>query len=153
MPEYYPPETARARSADGTWQDGNVCIGCGEDNPIGLHLAFDWEGDWMVAAFTPRPEHQGWKGYAHGGILSLVLDEAMAQSVNRSGHIVPTAGMQVRFRRPAPVGRPLTVRATRPEGRRVLTVRAELRDAEGALIAEATGRFLAGTGVKMEQQR
>jgi acyl-coenzyme A thioesterase PaaI-like protein len=128
--------------ASAAWRDGNVCIGCGADNPHGLHLEFAWDGDVMVSAWTPRPEHQGWQGFAHGGMLSLVLDEVMAQAVNRSGVLAPTAEMTVRFRRPAPIGGPLRLTATRPDGRRLLTCRAEARDADGALIAEATGKFL-----------
>lgn len=138
-----PTEQGRVQSADGRWRDGAVCVGCGADNPQGLHLEFAWDGDLMTTTWTPRPEHQGWEDTVHGGMVGLVLDEVMAQSVNRSGHLVPTAEMTVRFRRPAPVGQPLRATATRPEGRRLLTVRAEMRDAEGRLIAEATGKFLA----------
>lgn len=126
------------------WRDGNVCIGCGEANPQGLRLEFAWDGDVMTSTWVPRPEHQGWEGFAHGGMVALVLDEVMAQAVNRSGVRAPTAGMTVRFRRPAPIGEPLRLTATRPEGRRLLTCRAEARDANGALIAEATGKFLPG---------
>jgi acyl-coenzyme A thioesterase PaaI-like protein len=75
-------------------------------------------------------------------MIGLVLDEVMAQAVNRSGMRAPTAEMTVRFRRPAPIGEALRVTATRPEGRRLLICRAEVRDTAGALIAEATGKFL-----------
>jgi len=135
----------RARSADGTFEDGNVCIGCGSDNPQGLRLEFAWDGDLMTTTWQPRPEHQGWNGFVHGGMLGLVLDEVMAQSVNRSGYIIPTAEMTVRFRRPAPFDRPLRATATRPEGRRLLTVRGEIRDMDGVLIAEGAAKFLPGS--------
>jgi acyl-coenzyme A thioesterase PaaI-like protein len=75
-------------------------------------------------------------------MLALVLDEVMAHSVNRSGYLTPTAELTVRFRKPALIGRPLRLTATRPEGRRLLVVRAEARDEEGNLIAEATAKFL-----------
>lgn len=127
---------------DGAWRDGGVCIGCGKDNPIGLRLEFVWEGDLMVTTYTPRPEHQGWAGHVHGGMLALVLDEVMAQAVNRSGYLTPTVEITARFRHPALIGQPLRLTATRPEGRRLLISRAEARDSEGRLIAEATGKFL-----------
>lgn len=119
-----------------------MCIGCGSHNPIGLHLQFHWEGDVIVTTWTPAPEHQGWAGHAHGGMLTLVLDETMAHAVNRSGYLTPTAEMTVRFRHPALIEEPLRITATRPEGTRLLTCRAEARDAGGRLIAEATGKFL-----------
>lgn len=124
------------------WRDDGKCIGCGANNPIGLRLQFHWEGDVIVTEWIPRPEHQGWEGFAHGGMITLVLDETMAHAVYRSGYLTPTAEASVRFRRPAPIGEPLRVTATRPEGTRLLTSRAEARSADGALIAEATGKFL-----------
>jgi acyl-coenzyme A thioesterase PaaI-like protein len=75
-------------------------------------------------------------------MLSLVLEEEIAHAEKRSRVHAPTEEMTVRFRRPAPIGGPLRLTATRPEGRRLLTCRAEARDADGALIAEATGKFL-----------
>lgn len=124
------------------WRDDGRCFACGKANPRGLKLEFWWEGDLMVSRWTPPPDYQGWEGHAHGGMLALVLDEVMAHSVNRSGYLSPTAELTVRFRKPAIIGRPLRLAATRPEGRRLLTVRAEARDEEGNLIAEATAKFL-----------
>jgi uncharacterized protein (TIGR00369 family) len=147
-----PRKKKLVQSPDGQWEDGNVCIGCGDDNPQGLHLEFAWDGDLMTTTWQPRPEHQGWKGYVHGGMLGVVLDEVMAQSVNRSGYLVPTAEMTVRFRRPAPADAPLRATATRPHGRRLITVQGEIRDMEGNLIAEATAKFLPGTGLPEESR-
>jgi acyl-coenzyme A thioesterase PaaI-like protein len=124
------------------FRDGGVCFGCGKGNPRGLQLEFRWEGDLMVSDWTPAPEHQGWEGHAHGGMVALVLDEVMAQCVNRCGYLTPTAEISVRFRKPALVGEPLRLTATKPAGRRLLTVRAEARDRVGTLMAEATAKFL-----------
>jgi hypothetical protein len=43
---------------------------------IGLHLRFytDDEGR-CIARFRPKPEHQGFPGQLHGGIVSTLLDE------------------------------------------------------------------------------
>ncbi|HEY3268016.1 MAG TPA: PaaI family thioesterase [Armatimonadota bacterium] len=135
------------------WRDDGVCIACGRNNPIGLRLTFEWEGDLMVSTYAPRPEHQGWAGYVHGGMLALVLDEVMAHAVNRSGYLTPTADLQVRFRRPHPCSEPLRLTATRPQGRRLLVCRAEARDEEGRLVAEATGKFLPYARVPEERTR
>jgi len=45
------------------------------ENPIGLHLAFytDHEGR-CAARFRPKPEHQGFPGQLHGGLISTLLD-------------------------------------------------------------------------------
>jgi acyl-coenzyme A thioesterase PaaI-like protein len=48
------------------------------DNPIGPHLAFytDDEGR-CIARFRPGPEHQGYPGHLHGGIVSTLLSSTM----------------------------------------------------------------------------
>jgi acyl-coenzyme A thioesterase PaaI-like protein len=53
-----------------------MCFVCGIDNPIGLHLAFYTDDDGRcIAHFHPKPEHQGYPGQLHGGIISALLDE------------------------------------------------------------------------------
>ena len=46
------------------------CFVCGAHNPHGLHLRFRREGDEVHADFTPQPQHAGFRGIVHGGILS-----------------------------------------------------------------------------------
>ena len=48
---------------------------CGIDNALGPHLHFytDDEGR-CVARFRPEPEHQGYPGHLHGGIIPTLLD-------------------------------------------------------------------------------
>ncbi|HOC31971.1 MAG: PaaI family thioesterase [Armatimonadetes bacterium] len=123
-------------------KDLRVCIGCGTDNPRGLHLQFEWQGDVLVSHWTPGAEYQGWAGVVHGGMLGLVLDEMMGQIVYRCGHLSPTAELTVRYRQPVPIQKPLTLLGFKPEGRRILLCRAEIRNEAGDLMAEAVGKFL-----------
>jgi acyl-coenzyme A thioesterase PaaI-like protein len=62
--------------------NSRMCFVCGIDNPIGLHLKFytDDEGR-CVARFQPKPEHQGYPGQLHGGLISSLLDEPTQISV------------------------------------------------------------------------
>ena len=56
--------------------NSSMCFLCGVNNPIGLKLKFYTDGeDRCIARFRPRPEHQGYPGYLHGGINSALLDE------------------------------------------------------------------------------
>ena len=53
----------------------NFCFGCGADNPDGLHLKSEWEGDIAVARWTPWPSHAaGPKHILNGGIIATLLD-------------------------------------------------------------------------------
>jgi hypothetical protein len=60
------------------------CYACGDLNPLGLHMHFRMEGEWAVAPFVARREHQGYPGFVHGGIVSTLLDEAAWATCGRS---------------------------------------------------------------------
>ena len=67
--------TAQAGSIMEKQPNSRMCFVCGVDNPIGLHLHphTDDEGR-CVARFRPKPEHQGYPGHLHGGLISTPLD-------------------------------------------------------------------------------
>jgi acyl-coenzyme A thioesterase PaaI-like protein len=57
-----------------------MCFLCGIDNPIGLHLKFYTDNERRcIARFQPKPEHQGYPGQLHGGIISMLLTGAMGR--------------------------------------------------------------------------
>ncbi len=89
----------------------NMCFACGTENPIGLKLDFHFEGEEYVTHFTVKPEHQGWAGRAHGGLLATVLDEVMTRILWEKHLTTVTGRLEVRYRAPVPVGATLTVRA------------------------------------------
>ena len=120
------------------------CFGCGRHNPIGLHLAFERDGEGGVAtSYTPRPEDQGFPGIMHGGLLSLLLDEAMGWAMYADEVFAVTARMETRFRKQVVLTAPLNVRARiqRQRGRRI-EVEATLTDSAGAVLVESSALFL-----------
>jgi len=123
--------------------DGN-CFACGVDNPIGLHLRFEPDGDDAVRARVRVPrQFQGWRGILHGGIVMTLLDEAMAHAAARTGAAGMTASVNVRFRKPSPVDAPLELRGRVVERRRnVLSVESSIVDADGTVLCEANGKFV-----------
>lgn len=85
------------------------CFACGPDNPIGLGLQFQEIEETYVTTFTPGPQHQGYDGIVHGGIVSTLLDEAMARYIYSKGIKAVTARLEIRYRQPTPVGQELTI--------------------------------------------
>ena len=91
------------------------CFGCGPANPDGLRLKSYPDGDEVVAEFTPWPAHDNGLGYLNGGIIATVLDCHSAAVVTHEafgrgwpplpGAALPyvTAGLDVRYLRPAPL--------------------------------------------------
>lgn len=120
------------------------CFVCGEHNPPGLNLRFHTDGTVVHARFTPRPEHIGFQGVTHGGVLATVLDEIMVWACGvGTGRFAFCAEMTVRFHQPAPPGAELTVTAELVANRRdkVFEARAGLINGAGELVAEATGKY------------
>jgi uncharacterized protein (TIGR00369 family) len=124
-------------------QNDGMCFACGPRNPIGLKLQFNFEDGRYVARFTPRQEHQGYDSMMHGGLISTLLDEAMAKLVYEKGNMAVTGELHVRFKKPACVGEELAVYGwITSDARRVIDCAAEIRNAKGEIVAEATGRMV-----------
>ena len=119
------------------------CFGCGRHNPIGLHLTFERDGDDVLTRYAPREEDQGFPDLMHGGILGLILDEAMGWAMYADRVFAVTAKMETRYRKPAGLDATLTARAriTRQRGRRI-EVEATITDEVGDCVAESSGLFL-----------
>ena len=123
------------------------CFACGTDNPIGLHLRFRRHDGGARAEFRPRPEHQGWDGILHGGIVMTLLDETLAYAAMFAVGPAVTAEIHARMRKPAPIAQLYTLFGTVQRVRLgLVNVRATIVDAAGQLIAEADGKFMAVPG-------
>jgi acyl-coenzyme A thioesterase PaaI-like protein len=123
------------------------CLVCGRANPKGLHLHLhvDESSGAVHTSFTPAPEHIGFEGIIHGGILATVLDEAMVWAATWSGRRFCVCGeMTIRFRKAAEVGKPIMVKASVETGRgRMIQTAGEIREAGGELMVTASGKYLA----------
>lgn len=93
--------------------------------------------------FRLSEDYQGGGGYLHGGIIALVLDEAMGKLSRFSGAKAPTAELQVEYKRPIRAGQEIFVEAYEIErSGRDLYRAAEIRDAGGTVLARGRGRFV-----------
>jgi acyl-coenzyme A thioesterase PaaI-like protein len=118
------------------------CMGCGPENPAGIGMRMTRDGDRVRGSVTLDRRHQGAPGYAHGGAVSTILDDALGMLLLVLRRPAVTARLEVDFRRPAYIGRPFDVEAWVDEvdGRK-LWMRAEMREA-GEVIAAARSLFL-----------
>ncbi len=120
-----------------------MCFGCGKDNPIGLALDFQCRNGVARAVFCARDEHQGYPGRVHGGLVCALLDEAMAYALQAVGCEGYTARLEVRFRAPVPLHRPVTVEAEagRRKGR-MAEITARILGEDEQELATAVGRYI-----------
>lgn len=121
-----------------------VCFACGDRNHHGLHMRFERAEDGVRCRYTPREADQGFPGTMHGGIISTLMDEAMAWALwSHARALGVTAKMETRYRRPVPSEAPLVVQArvAASRGRRY-ELAASIEDVEGNVLVEATALFL-----------
>jgi acyl-coenzyme A thioesterase PaaI-like protein len=118
------------------------CLGCGDENPLGLRLRMRPRGDGVTGQVTFRSEHEGAPGFAHGGAVATALDDAFGMMLVKLGAPAVTARLEVDYRRPVFIGRPYTVRAEceRKEGRK-LWLEACLLEG-GIVVAAARSLFV-----------
>lgn len=113
------------------------CFACGTLNTHGLQLELHAASDRCWVELTLADRFEGWEGVAHGGIVCTLLDEVMAWAVVDHDIWGVTARMNVDFRKPVPIGRPI-----RAEGR-VTGVRRRIVNTEGVVLDPSDGTILA----------
>ena len=138
------PELARTIDERANW-----CFGCGTENPQGLHLKFTVGHDETLGATaTATVEltrfHEGPPGHIHGGVIAVLMDEAMSKMNSPLNVLAMTRHMEVDYLRPCPLGVPLRLVSfnLRREGRKLFH-QAELSHPDGTLLARGKGVFLA----------
>jgi acyl-coenzyme A thioesterase PaaI-like protein len=96
----------------------------------------------LVARVWFGPGSEGPPGYAHGGSVASVLDEAMGAAAWMAGHFSVAARLIVDFREMVPVGLEgmIDTRIATVDGRKV-TVRSRLLDGD-RVLAEGEALFV-----------
>jgi uncharacterized protein (TIGR00369 family) len=126
-------------------QPSNRCFGCGGANVAGMKLPFelDLDAHRTRGRFVLGPNYAGGAGFAHGGIIAVVLDEAMGKLSKLTGERAVTAEMSIEYRKPVPVDQEIFAEGWQEDARERNRFRvAEIRDAQGHLLARGKGRFV-----------
>jgi len=121
------------------------CFVCGENNPAGLHLSFDidQEKQTLKTTFVANSTFQGWDGIVHGGIISTLLDEAMAKLVYELGYEAVTVSLEIKFKKPAPILETLFIHGEITEvSRRLIKANARVTKEDGTILAVGTSTFI-----------
>ena len=124
--------------------DGH-CFGCGPLNMDGLRLSFAPGPEGSVADYVVPDRFQSWAGMTHGGIMALMLDEAVGWAAWHAGHPGVTGRLQVSYRRPLKLGEAVRIVGKVENIRRTLiyvSAFIESRD-DHSRVADATATVMA----------
>lgn len=124
---------------------GNGCFGCGGANDSGMKLTFEQDNGRrkIVGRFVLGPKYQGGGGMAHGGIIAVLLDEAMGKVCRFREARAVTAQLTVDYLKPIDVEQEILVEAFEEQqsGRNLFQV-GEIRNAAGEVLARGKARFV-----------
>lgn len=113
---------------------GNVCFGCGIDNPQGLQIKSYWEGDEAVCIWHSKEHYHGWASLLNGGVMATLVDchcmcTAMAHAYKIEGRTLDsephykyaTGTLTIKYLKPTSNDHPVELRATVKEvkGRKI----------------------------------
>ena len=118
------------------------CLGCGPENPASMGLRMHVVGERVRGRVRFDRRQEGAPGFAHGGAVATVLDDALGTVLILVRRPAVTARLEVDYRAPAFLDRDLDVEAwcDRADGRK-LHLEGELRDGE-TLVARARALFV-----------
>lgn len=123
----------------------NKCFGCGGDNSGGMQLTFEQDNvnRKIVGRFVLGERYQGGAGFAHGGIIAVLLDEAMGKVCRFREVRAVTAELSVEYLKPVAVDKAIVVegRETEMNGRN-LFMSGEIRNESGDVLARGKARFV-----------
>lgn len=91
-----------------------MCLICGLENPVGLHLhIYETEPGVVETRYTAPDHFQGYPGVLHGGIVAALIDELGGRAHMGSDPLNPrfmfTAKLEVKYRKNVPIGKPLKI--------------------------------------------
>lgn len=127
-----------------------ICYGCGHNNPHGLHIRTQWDGEYGIFCFTPENYHTAFPGVVYGGLIASLFDchcigtaiAAAYDAEDRQPGTDPaimyvTANLNVTFIRPTPMDGELMLKARIDEARGRKTIVSSTLTAGGMECANA----------------
>ncbi len=132
----HPPHADREKQPN-----SRMCFVCGLQNEAGLHVKFYTETPGNVRVdWTATEKYQGYPGHLHGGIAAALLDEVAGRTVlgATTFRFFVTMKMELRYRKPVPIGVPLVIRGKLVKDRgRIAETRAAIHLPDGSVAVEA----------------
>src|SRR5512139_3500399 len=79
----------------------------GRCNPLAAPMEMRWEDPLAIGEVAFGTAYEGPQGCVHGGVIGAAFDQVLNVANLMSGNAGPTARLQMRYRKPTPLHRPL----------------------------------------------
>ena len=138
-------EEAQARLDAGRFRHHPHCVVCWDRHPFGLQVEYKVIRPHAVEGlFSCGKSYEGFEGIVHGGIVSSLLDGAMASCMLAMGLEACTVELRVRYRGPVVTGRQAVIRGEWLRGAGPLHLLTATLEQEGKVRASARAKFYQG---------
>lgn len=130
---------------------GNVCFGCGQENPEGLNISVyrdPEDTNRILGEFQPEDHMIGFPGITHGGAIYTALDCMATWSgmvLRRTKALWVLRSATIKYHRPAFQGSSISLEAAiEKQGGEweAIEVQAAARDPEGNLLTEGSFKVI-----------
>ena len=131
-------------AANITLAKDNFCFVCGQKNPksLKLHIVRDGEKG-AKTEFIADKCYRGWADYLHGGVISLIFDELLGWISIYVERDAVTARLEVRYRKPVPLGSRLVFKAVlEKETKGLLEISTCAYLDDGTIVADGKGKMM-----------
>lgn len=120
------------------------CFACGTANPHGLAIHYHITPTGIAEAhWTPLSRWQSFNGVIHGGIVTTVMDEAMAKAIVATGQRGLTCEMRIRLHDSLRPEESVAIRGwIVSRHRRLIKAEANISSSSGREFAHAWASFL-----------
>lgn len=122
------------------------CFVCGLDNEAGTKAEFyDLEDGSVAGLVIPKPFHQSYPNWIHGGIITALLDEVIGRSIQNVEHDSwgVTVELNTKYKKPVPYNEPIILYGEITENKKKVFIgdgKIILQD--GTIAATATGTYV-----------
>ena len=138
--------TAQTRLDAARRQHHPRCVVCSDRHPFGLQVDFRATGANAVEGlFACGKSYEGYENILHGGIVSSLLDGAMASCILAKGLLAYTVELRIRYRAPVTTGVPACIRGQWLRASGPLHLLQASLEQDGILCASARAKFYEGS--------
>jgi len=125
--------------------ESNGCFVCGPKNPIGFHLHYFSDGEYVISEFTPSEHYCGFEKIFHGGLQCTVLDDLTIWTVmDKKGKMGATKELKAEFLKPVYIDEKLRIEGKIIEEKgNVYTVSAVLKNEKGKICTKVVSDVIA----------
>ncbi|RMF96830.1 MAG: PaaI family thioesterase [Candidatus Schekmanbacteria bacterium] len=125
--------------------ENNSCFVCGPKNPLGFHLRYFKEGEYVISEFRPSEHYCGFEKIFHGGLQCTVLDDLTIWTVMvKRGKMGATKQLTAEFFKPVYIDEKLRIegKIVKEEGN-IFTVEAVLKNGKGKICTKVVSDVIA----------